>query len=341
MKKGRLACYSTLVALSAACGGTSTQPPDAPAPTAAPAAAAAVKQEQGSSFDFKFVTTGGNAIVFVKNDSEAVVGPVARQPNSDADFNLHDMDLLIDEGVLDTASEFAEPDGHFLQNPYWRTAGYDIEFCEDGVCSQETKLDPLNEQAPASKCSAELPKSGGVYYVPDMMSLHPGSKLGGRWRDKLATRVTLRKGGFAPLALAPCFEFQDSTGKSVHHDSIIDGDDGLLNSFRSTAKSIDVVFSKDGARVKVVRVRPNPQNVVQVKLYPVAHFTTPAEKRDAAHYKDVSEASPVVTHFKPFYELFDPATIKGRKLTLRYKPAPLQKDPVNPGPECPQGRFRG
>ena len=278
---------------------------------------------------------GGNAIVYTGGGTGVVVGPVVRPDAAMAgDYNDHDMDVVLDEGVPDTASTFAAAEATALVNnvtvSLWRAKGFDIQLCEDGKCTDDNKMDKPVTTAPTTACQDGEITDGSMYYVPNLSTLHPGSTVVSNWRDRLGSRLRLQHGKLVTNRVVQCFDFKDAQGNVQRTDSIADGHDGVLNKFTTNAKFIDVVFSKNGKAVKTVRLTPE-DGKIEISLYPTGHpINDPA---------DQLKPGDTVKRFSPFYELLDPASYKGR-FTLNFAPkatANPQGANVNPGGECPPG----
>lgn len=335
MRNRRVPITTAVLAIACAAvlsAGCEKNPPvQQPSPELAAAAAAptAVAQPQISVL---VRVSGGNAIVLTDGGSSAVVGPVAKRPGSPADYNDHQMDLLLEEGTQDAGPQFAKEDNDYNGLPFWRTTGYDIQLCEDGNC-QAGKLTQAAATQPSTKCVDGQVRTGNLHYVPNLSELHPGSKMVADWRDRLDTRLTLTRGEFVTTSVVECFEFRDAQNRVIRHDSLANGHDGVMNQFSSTAKFIDVVFSQRGRTVKTVRVMPANGNI-ELSLYPTEH--------PANDPSDDLKAGDTVTRFAPFYDLLEPATVKGGHLKLTFQPtqtATPKAKLVNPGPECPMFTF--
>jgi hypothetical protein len=276
---------------------------------------------------------GGNAIVYTGGGTGAVVGPVmAPDPTMAGDFNDHDMDVVLDEGIPDTSSAFAPAEAVAPINgaslPLWRAKGFDIQLCEDGNCTDDNKMDKPVTTAPSPACQDGEISDGSMYYVPNLSALHPGSTVVSNWRDRLGTRLRLQHGKLVTNRIVQCFEFRDAQGKIQRKDSIADGHDGVMNKFTSNAQFIDVVFSKNGQPVKTVRLTPE-DGKIEISLYPTGH---PVNLPD-----DELKPGDTVKRFAPFYDLLDPTSFNGR-FTLNFSPTPAAKPQginVNPGGECP------
>ena len=288
--------------------------------------------------------SGGNALVFSDNDKRVDIGPV-KDPSGghDHDFVEHPMKLILQRGNRVDGAEFmpatGTTGGSDSVSPnllYWSLEGYEVAVCPGGKCPTSSNLKKLRTEVPKAPCGfAQATKSRNLYFIPNLLALHKGSSLKQDWPSRMSNRFILQDGEFAATTAVDCFEFRDTLNHVIRRDALADGDDGAVFTVSTPHEIVDVQFSKNGAVVGKVRLVPT---IVLGARELVVKVATDFKGK-------VLKPNDTVDHFRPFYELLDmPVTATAQSLIgplkLVYTPAKGPQD-VNPGSECPMGRFGG
>ncbi len=295
---------------------------------------------------------GGNAYVFRDGNKRVDIGAVKR-PDGDtsSDFNEHHMRLSPESGeVVSTAPDSITAQRDGIHRPFWPVDGYEIRVCPGGTCPTTSTLTTSPRKTPSVACNPSQDRSDpngfvdNLYYVPNLLELHPGSTLRDGWEQMLESRLVLRTGRLAVADAIGCFTFQGSGPGNQRKQSIVNGTAGIQYQLTTTEPFIDFQFYTHNPAT-------NSDSLAgRVRLQPTlgqheVHVAVTTGERGAP----VSPGQPV-PHFKPFYRLID--TPSGMvvssdtqpQLDLIYTPPGAPADvPRNtsPGGECPSVRIGG
>jgi hypothetical protein len=286
---------------------------------------------------FRLALDGGLAYVFSDTGGRVDVGPVAKPGGvTAASFNPHPMFLVVKSGKVQKHPQWP------LQRPKtgteatWALAGYEISPCPDGVCpsastlafSPDTGPDPSQPCTPPSRMSSDLslPAVDNRYYLPDLLALHPSTKLPQDWQRRLDGRVVLREGNLVVVDTFNCVELSGSAVK--RRQAVTNGLSGV-HYVVPVRTHVDLLFKhrSSGAVTGAIRLVPTGGREIRTHL-----TMLPRDRKEHA----LASGDPL-PEFQQFYELL-PGVPAGSRIAATFKPEGSPGD-LSPGQECGSVRF--
>jgi len=283
---------------------------------------------------------GGNAFVYGDHGKRVDVGAVA-VPGGD----MHHMRLVLTRGEIQSASSGLSSAMDEARRQTWALQGYEVSVCPGGVCPSTSTLTSSPDRPPKAQCDPtqdqpdpNLPVDN-MHYVPNLLDMHPGSRLKSNWRQLLDSRLVLRAGRLTVQGAIGCFTFDGAAPPRIQ--SIADGEAGMRYDVTVPETFVDLVFKRDGTPDQRLRLRPKSGERTVTLLV------------SAGSTSEVIVPNQLIPHFDLFYRLIDLAAVPDGKtavpmapaepLKMRYTPVNSVKGPrgenVTPGGECPPVRF--
>ena len=280
---------------------------------------------------------GGVAYVFSDTGGRVDVGPVARPAGAAAaSFTRHPM-------LLDVTGEAQKhPDWPF-QRPKvkggktWALEGYEVWPCADGVCPSTSTLAVSPDRGPdPSPCTPpkrapsdlSIDAVDNLYYLPNLLALHPEANLPADWHRRLESRLVLKAGKLVVVKTFNCVELRSTTVN--RRQAVTDGMSGV-HYVVPARKHVDVLFKQLGSGAITGAIRVVPEKDSPREIW--AHLRMPAE---AAKEHGLAVGDPL-PEYQQFYELLPGVPAAGR-IAARFMPQGPRGD-MSPGQECGSVRF--
>jgi hypothetical protein len=279
---------------------------------------------------------GGVAYVFTDTGRRVDVGPVAMPAGATpASFTRHPMFLRITSG--DVQEHPAWPSPKKEDTKTWPLEGYEIWPCPDGVCPSTSTLvsspdqgpDPSHPCRPPYRTPSDLSVSAvdNLYYLPNLLALHPSADLPADWHRLLEGRVVLRAGRLVVVDTFNCVELRSATVN--RRQAVTNGLQGVH--YRVPArKYVDLLFKQpsSGAITGAIRVVPEKgRREIRTRLKMLRQV--PKE-----HGLAVGDS---LAEYQQFYELL-PGVPTGSRIDARFRPEG-SPGTISPGQECGSVRF--
>jgi hypothetical protein len=287
------------------------------------------------TFVLKF--DGGVAYVFGDSGGRADIGPVARPAGAGAtaeSFNPHPMVLEMESGKAQDHPQWGRP-RETAGMP--ALAGYEVWPCPDGACPTASTLasspdegpDPSHPCKPPTRTPRDLSLAAvdNLYYLPDLLALHPSTGPPADWHRRLDGRVVLKAGKLIVVDTFNCVEFRSATVN--RRQAVTSGLSGVYY-IVPARQYVDLLFKElsTGAITGAVRLVP-PTGGREIKTF----LRMPSQLRKE-HSVTVGES---LKDFQQFYELL-PGVPVGSRIDARYQPEGSPGG-MSPGQECGSVRL--
>jgi hypothetical protein len=281
---------------------------------------------------------GGLAYVFTDTGRRVDAGPVAMPAGATpASFTRHPMYLRITSGDVLEHPEWPPPEPKEKGAKEWALEGYEIWPCPDGVCPSASTLvsspdrgpDPSHPCRPPYRTPSDLSVSAvdNLYYLPNLLALHPSADLPADWHRRLEGRVVLRAGRLVVVDTFNCVELRGATVN--RRQAVTNGLSGVHYMLPAT-KYVDLLFKQpsSGAITRAIRVVPEKRRrEIRTHLKMVRQGTNP-------HGPEIGES---LAEYQQFYELL-PGVPAGGRIDARFQPEGSQGT-ISPGQECGSVRL--